>query len=236
MKKIDLEYLIKIFFRKWIIILCVTSICVGGSYLFGKYLVKSDYTATTSILVNSSKINDDSYNKIETNLQLINTYKVIMTQADFLRKVLKQVDQSRELKQNNTSKITLGELLNMVVVKSDLNSQIITIDVKTKNPDQSVQIANGIVNVLKKEVVVLMKEDRSIITVSEGYLDSKTGSPNKSFMLVAAFLFGILLSLIIVIINDKCASIIRSEDFYNQYQNAYFLGTVKSHDFEILRL
>lgn len=236
MKKIDLEYLIKIFFRKWFIILCVTSICVGGSYLFGKYLVKSNYTATTSILVNSSKINDDSYNKIETNLQLINTYKVIMTQTGFLRKVLKQVDQSRELNQNNTSKITLEELLNMVVVKSDRNSQIITIAVKTKNPDQSVQIANGIVNVLKKEVVVLMKEDKSIITVSEGYVDSKIGSPNKSFMLIAAFIFGILLSLTIVIIIDKNANTIRSEDFFNQYQNAYFIGTVKSNDLKIPKL
>ncbi|WP_353067806.1 Wzz/FepE/Etk N-terminal domain-containing protein [Leuconostoc mesenteroides] len=72
-KIIELKYIIKIFISRWFTILSATVLCIGSSYIVGEYFMKSVYSASTDFLITNSISNDDSYNAIQSTLQLINT-------------------------------------------------------------------------------------------------------------------------------------------------------------------
>ena len=221
---IDFKYLITLFINKRHYILISMLFCFSISMFLGTYFIKPEYSASTSVLINNSKINDNSYNKIETNLQLLNTYKVIATQPGTLDRLAKKINKT------NDNALTSSQLLKMIIVKSSINSQIITITVKSKNPHKSILIANTIVSILKERASDLMKATNSIITVSEAELEKKESNPNKLLMSFSGLVFGLLSSCIFIIIKDRHNQTIKSYDFFKSNPNIYFLGSLQSSD------
>src|SRR5699024_11337746 len=114
---------------------------------------KPIYKSSTQIIVNQSKQDDSEMQinsgTIRTNVELINTYNVIITSSA----ILDEVVETLELPYNAS---TLADKIN---VSSEEDSQVVTVAVKDADPYEATNIANATVAVFQEVVVELMNVD-----------------------------------------------------------------------------
>ena len=142
-----------------IILMTLTATLASGiiSYLF----VSPMYESSTQILVNHStnsnqdKANDKKSegeanlidpNQIRTNIELINTYTVLIKSPAIIEKVIDDLSLDASFLDIN----------DRVTVNTTQNSQVVEIVVQDKDPKAAADIANRIAEVFKQEVGSLM--------------------------------------------------------------------------------
>ena len=86
---------------------------------------------------------------VQTNLQLINTYNVIIKSPAILDKVADQLG----------SDLTSAQLNEKITVASEQDSQVVNVTVQDPDPQMAANIANTTAEVFQKEIVNLMNID-----------------------------------------------------------------------------
>ncbi|KGH71521.1 YveK family protein [Oenococcus oeni] len=186
-----------------------------------KFVITPQYQSTTALLVNRSQ--DDTaataLNDQQADVQLIYTYKDLVTRPVILNKVAK------ELKSTYPS-LTSTALSKMITVSSTTNSQIFSIAVRSTNSQESKDIANETASVFKNEAVKLMgKTIFNVTVVSSGLKDNTPVFPNTKLFSLAGFLIGGFLAVAYVLIKELSDNTYREPDYIDQlgFNN---LGTV----------
>ena len=102
------------------------------------------YQSSTQILVNQKKQEGTAiqFNEVQTNIQLTNTYKVIIKSPVIL-------DQVKEKLGLN---ITTQELNKQIEVTNEKDSQVVLVTTKDKNPKMARDIANTTAEVFKMKL------------------------------------------------------------------------------------
>lgn len=152
----------------WLIVaITITATLVSG--IISYFFLTPIYQASTQILVNQKKSEQALYNpsEVQTNLQLINTYNVIIKSPAILDLVIEELDLD----------MTAQQLNSMITVGNETNSQVVNISVQNADKKLAVDIANTTANVFKTEIVKIMNVDNvSVLTKSS---DVQTQSPIK---------------------------------------------------------
>lgn len=147
MEELDLKDFFKYVLSKQIIVLvCVVLVLIAGaSYTFN--LKEPMYKSNTTIVLTAEKNNSGAItqNELTLNKSLVSTYSEIIKS----KKILKQVIENLSLN------ISVGELSNMVSVQAISNTEIISITVSNKEGKKAAKIANEIANIFMKEIVEL---------------------------------------------------------------------------------
>jgi capsular polysaccharide biosynthesis protein len=166
---ISLKELLGTITKRIELILSVAFIAMIISGIISYFVITPTYQASTQILVNQSRNEQTlyNYNEVQTNLQLINTYNVIIKSPAILNKVM------NELNLNTTT----AELIGKITVVNEKNSQVVTISVQDKDSKEAALIANETVNVFKGEISKIMNVD-NIIILAKANLE-KEPSPIK---------------------------------------------------------
>jgi capsular polysaccharide biosynthesis protein len=170
--------------RIWLIIsITVIATLVSGIYSF--YLATPIYSSSTQLLVNQEKSDQPMYNigEIQTNLQLINTYNVIIKSPAILDLVAKELDLGK----------TSDELNAMITVGSEKDSQVLNITVQ--NPDAAVatDIANTTAKVFQNEIVKIMSVDNvSILAQAKTKENQSPIKPQKALNIAIALVVGLM--------------------------------------------
>ena len=86
---------------------------------------------------------------VQTNLQLINTYNVIIKSPAILDKVADQLGND----------LTAAQLNEKITVASEQDSQVVNVTVQDPDPQMAANIANTTAEVFQKEIVNLMNID-----------------------------------------------------------------------------
>ena len=86
---------------------------------------------------------------VQTNLQLINTYNVIIKSPAILDKVAQQLG----------TDLTAAQLNEKITVASEADSQVVNVTVQDPDPQMAANIANTTAEVFQKEIVNLMNID-----------------------------------------------------------------------------
>lgn len=166
---ISLKELLGTLKKRFWLILAITIMATLVSGIISYFFLTPIYQASTQILVNQKKSEQALYNptEVQTNLQLINTYNVIIKSPAILDLVIEELDLDMTAQQLNSS-ITVG---------NETNSQVVNISVQNANKELAVDIANTIANVFKQEIVKIMNVDNvSVLTKAS---DVQTQSPIK---------------------------------------------------------
>ena len=131
---ISLKELLETLKKRFLLILSITVIAGIISGIISFYFLTPIYQASTQILVNQTKNEQGVYNsnEVQTNLQLINTYNVIITSPAILDIV------SKELNLN----MTAAQLKGKITVGSETNSQVVNLSVQDSDAVVAAQIAN----------------------------------------------------------------------------------------------
>lgn len=173
-------------FRKriWLIIsLTVIATLLSGIYSF--YFATPIYSSSTQLLVNQEKSEQPMYNvgEIQTNLQLINTYNVIIKSPAILDLVAKELDMGET-----------GDALNpKITVGSEKDSQVLNITVQDPDPAVATDIANTIAKVFQNEIVKIMNVDNvSILAKAKTKENPSPIKPQPVLNIAIALVVGLM--------------------------------------------
>jgi len=89
---ISLKELFQTLKKRLSLIIIITAIATATSGIVSYFLLTPIYQSSTQILVNQTKNEEQlyNYNEVQTNLQLINTYNVVIKSPAILDKVIEK--------------------------------------------------------------------------------------------------------------------------------------------------
>ncbi|MQB61885.1 YveK family protein [Limosilactobacillus reuteri] len=220
--------------RKHIKMLIIWTLLVGVlGYVVAQFVVVPKYTATTEILVNQKHENNDNgqaYNNQQADIQMINTYKDIITNqvilskaskqlknpvrvikpaqkavyrtnADGTRKLIKEAQSAVVERGGKSYNLSTDELKKAISVQTQQNSQVFSLQVKTDDPQESAVIANTVANVFKQQIKKIMSVN-NVTIVSRASTPDEPSFPNKKLFALAGAVLGLILSFLYILIGD----------------------------------
>ena len=148
---ISLQDLFKTLKKRLALIIVMTILAITISGVVSFLLLTPIYQSSTQILVNQEKTDATNFNsqEIQANLQLINTYNVIIKSPAILSLVIEELDLDT----------TTTALTEQITVNNAENSQVVNITVQDPDPKRAVDIANKTAEVFQTEIKNLMKVD-----------------------------------------------------------------------------
>ncbi|KOP78979.1 capsular biosynthesis protein [Lysinibacillus sp. FJAT-14745] len=205
-KTINLFDFIKILKKRFILILSLTALLLGIAAAMNYFVLTPVYQSETQILVNQKldarQQTQFEAQKLEMDLQLINTYSIIIKSPVILTKVIERLDLNS----------TPEQLMKQISVTNANNSQVVSVKVEDSDSKRAVEIANTLAEVFKREIPVLMSVDNitilSLAKISEHPVPIK---PNKLLNLVIGGVFGFLIGMAIAFLLEVFNKKIKSE-------------------------
>ncbi|MEH7130265.1 Wzz/FepE/Etk N-terminal domain-containing protein [Neobacillus drentensis] len=205
------------------LILVITLIAVLISGVVSYFILTPIYQASTQILVNQSKSEESlyNYNEVQTNLQLINTYNVIMKSPVILDKVIEELN----------LKMSSGDLYGKISIESESNSQVINLAVQDSNPKQAAIIANKTAEVFESEIVKIMNvKNVSIIAKADIGEKQSPIKPKPLFNIALGLLLGLIIGVILAFLLEYLDNTIKSEQDIEKVLGFPVLGTIATMD------
>lgn len=216
---ISLQDIFKTLKKRFKLIALITLIAITISGIISFAFMTPIYEAQTQILVNQEKQEPTAFNvqDIQTNLQLINTYNVIIKSPAILSKVIDQLDLEHTPK-------TLTE---NVTVSSEQNSQVINVVVEDPSPKQAVNIANTIGAVFQDEIKTLMKVDNvNILTPAEMQEDPSPVKPNPLLNMAIAAVLGLMVGVGVAFLLEYLDTTVKTEQDIEELLNLPVIGLI----------
>ncbi|MGE7918962.1 YveK family protein [Viridibacillus sp. NPDC093762] len=191
------------------------SIAGGVSY----FLLTPVYEASTQILISKkeSKQNQFMAQDVQANLQLVNTYSVIIKSPIILSKVVDTLNL-------DTSLETLNKKLN---VSSEQNSQVINVSVQNPNLEDAVDIANTTAEVFQEEIPKLMNVDNvKILSPAVETKNSKPVRPNPILNMAIGALIGLMIGVGTAFLIEYLDKTIKTEQDVSELVELQILGLI----------
>ncbi|WP_042354230.1 YveK family protein [Bacillus rubiinfantis] len=157
---ISLKELLETLRKRLRLIISITLIAVLLAGAISYFILTPIYQASTQLLVNQSKDEKSQYQytEVQTNLQLINTYNVIIKSPAILELVIKDLNLD----------MSVNELNQKITVQNEKDSQVVNLSVQDTSPTLAAKIANKTAEVFQKEIVTIMNVDNvSILAKAE---------------------------------------------------------------------
>lgn len=216
---ISLQDLFKTLRKRASLIAFMTIIAITLSGIISFAFLTPIYQASTQILVNQTNQEQQSLNAqdIQTNLQLINTYNVIIKSAAILTKVNEELDLD----------MSVADLNQKITVNSEQNSQVVTISVQDESPAQAVKIANATASVFQEEIVILMNVDNvNVLAPAEIPEKPSPIKPNPKLNMAIAAVIGLMIGVGIAFLLDYLDTTMKNEEDIDEVLGLPVLGLI----------
>ncbi|WP_432363793.1 YveK family protein [Sporosarcina sp. UB5] len=216
---ISLQDLFKTLKKRAILILLTMLLAVTVAGVISFLVLTPIYQASTQILVNQQKVEQNQFNTqdIQANLQLINTYNVIIKSPAILTKVIENLDL-------NT---TPAQLTGKITVNSAQNSQVVNVSVQHPEPFMAVDIANTTAEVFQEEIQHLMNVDNvNILSPAVLAEDPKPIKPDPYLNMAIAAVVGLMLGVGIAFLLEYLDTTVKTEQDIEELLNLPILGLV----------
>lgn len=206
--------------KRWMLILGITGLAVIVAAVVSIYYLNPIYQTSTQLLVNQSKEekgNVYNSNEVQTNLQLINTYNVIIKSPAILDIVIEELNLNMSTKQLN-DKIT---------VQSEQDSQVLNVTVQDSNHETAVTIANTTASVFQREITEIMAVDNVKILASAEYNSEPVQVQPKPLLNIAiALVVGLMASVGLVFLLEYLDNTVKTEQDIEQILGVPVLGAI----------
>ena len=213
--------------RKHIKMILGTTFVVTLAVAFVTFFVMAPkYESTTQLLVNrklSADMQAAQLQQTQADVQMINTYKDIITSPTVLKTVNRQVSNYPGYPGS------MNALKGDISVSSQQNSQVFSVTVKTTDPYTSAAVANLTAKTFKKKVGKIMSIN-NVSIVSPASIEKSPVSPRKTLNLFAGIVVGLLLGIGFAFIREITDTTVTSEDFLTDTLGLNSLGIVNEID------
>ncbi|AYE39032.1 chain-length determining protein [Companilactobacillus zhachilii] len=201
----------------------VVTLAVGFVTFF---VMAPKYESTTQLLVNrklSADMQAAQLQQTQADVQMINTYKDIITSPTVLKTVNRQVSNYPGYPGS------MNALKDDIKISSQQNSQVFSVTVKTTDPYTSASVANLTAKVFKKKVGKIMSVN-NVSIVSPASIEKNPVSPRKTLNLLAGLVVGLLLGIGFAFIREITDTTVTSEDYLTDTLGLTALGIVNEID------
>ncbi|MDF9844058.1 MULTISPECIES: Wzz/FepE/Etk N-terminal domain-containing protein [unclassified Paenibacillus] len=201
--------------RLWMIVSIVVVVCLLAG-VYSLYIKNPVYEASTKIIVNQTQqvqtaASQLDLNQINTNIQLINTYKEIIKTPAILDVVAKNYPEFDT---------TAEELLKKVNVSSVNNTQVMTLVVRDNSYQRAAEIVNAISLVFKQEIPSLFNV-QNVSILNEAKLNPPVApgpvEPNVVMNMAIAFIVSLMIGLGIAFLLEYLDDTLKTEEDIEKY-------------------
>jgi capsular polysaccharide biosynthesis protein len=220
---ISLKELLETLKKRMVMIILITMTAGLASGVISYFFLTPIYQATSQILVNQAKNEQSFYSpsEVQTNLQLINTYNVIIKSAPILDKVIAQLDLD----------MTAEQLKGNITVSSETDSQVVNVSVQNPDPNIAADIANKTAEVFQNEIVNLMSVDNVKIFAPAKVAENQAPIKPQPLMNVAiAIVVGLMASVGLAFLIEYFDNTVKNEQDIEKILGLPILGVIAQID------
>ncbi|HDX9579049.1 Wzz/FepE/Etk N-terminal domain-containing protein [Bacillus cytotoxicus] len=222
---ISLKELFQVLRKRFAMILTITFGAAIISAIVSFFFMTPIYQSATQILVNQKKQEGSAIQigEVQTNIQLTNTYKVIIKSPVIL-------DQVKEKLGLN---ITTQELNNKIEVANEKDSQVVTVTTQDKDPKVARDIANTTAEIFKGEVAKIMSVDNVTVLSKAEVADNQSPiNPRPMINIAIAFIVGLMASVGLAFLLEYLDNTVKKEEDVEKLLGLPVLGIVARMDEE----
>jgi capsular polysaccharide biosynthesis protein len=220
---ISLKELLETLKKRLLLIVSITVIAAIISGVVSFYFLTPIYQASTQILVNQKKSEQSLYStsEVQTNLQLINTYNVIITSPRILDIVSEELDLG----------MTAAQLKGKITVGSENESQVVNLSVQDPDAKVAAQIANKTAEVFKKEIANIMNVDNVSILAKANVSENPAPIKPRPLLNVAiAIVVGLMAGVGLAFLLEYFNNTIKNEQDIEKILGLPILGVIATID------
>ncbi|MCY9006789.1 YveK family protein [Peribacillus frigoritolerans] len=216
---ISIKDIFKTLKKRWKLIMLLTLIAALISGSISYFLLTPVYQSSTQILVNQKQSeNQLDSTQIKSNIDMINTYSVIIKSPAILEKVIDEL----ELDQS------VDQLSQKITINSQQNSQVFSLTVQDSNPAKAVEIANTVSSIFQKEIKDIMKVDNvSILAKAEIKENPTPVKPNPLLNIAIAIVVGLMAGIGLAFLLEYMDNTIKDEDDIERLLELPILGSIQ---------
>lgn len=220
---ISLRELMETIRKRLNLIVLITMAAVLVSGIVSYFIMTPIYQSSTQLLVNQAKSDQPMVNpgEIQTNLQLINTYNVIIKSPAILDQVNEDLDLG----------MTVGQLNEKITVQSEKDSQVVNVTVQDPDPNKAADIANQLATVFQKEIVDIMNVDNvSILAKAEVGENPSPVNPKPLLNIAIAFVVGLMAGVGIAFLLEYLDNTVKTEQDVEKLLELPVLGAIATFE------
>lgn len=200
---------------KWLIA-SLTILAALIAFLVSSFVISPTYEASTQVLVapKESANNMIDSGQIQSSVTLVNTYRVIIQSPAILEKVQENVVGAPD------------NIVDLITVNSEQNSQVINLKVQHTNPVLATDIANEISTVFSEEVPELMSGVDNVTVLSEASVPMFPVKPNILLNTAIAAVLGMMIGVAIAFLKVVLDRRIKTEQDVETILELPVLGSI----------
>ncbi|ODG93160.1 capsular biosynthesis protein [Gottfriedia luciferensis] len=215
---ISLQELFGVIKKRLIMIISITVVATVVTGVISFLFLTPIYQSSTQLLVNQKETKDSSIyqnNQVQTNVQLINTYNVVIKSPAILDEVINQLNLD----------YTVAELTKNITVTSETNSQVFTVTVQDPNPEQAQAIVNTIASVFQEKIKTIMSVN-NVTVLAKADLSENPIKPNKKLNVAIGFVVGLMISVGIAFLLEFLDNTVKTEKQLEELLELPILGVI----------
>ena len=206
----------------------IITLTIGATLISGlvtHFMITPVYQARSQFLVNQNQSETTvELNEIRTNVELINTYSVIIKSERILNEVIDELNLT----------IGPGALSEKITVTNEGNSQVVSVSARDPEPRMAVDLANTTVEVFQEEIDNLMNVDNvNVLNAAVLSANPTPVSPNLTLNVAIAFVLGGMVGAGLAFLLEYLDTTVKTEEDVERYLELPVIGvisTVKDSD------
>lgn len=202
---------------KTIVFFVFLGFAVSGVITF--FFITPKFSSQAQLVVTLPQSENTNVNDVNSNLQMITTYKDFIT-SDL---VLNQVED--RLKADYNVKLNTSEIKNSVTVQQNQNSQMFSIMATSNRANQAMYIANTVATIFQENAKDVLNVDR-ITIISKAIVNTKPVSPNNKLNLAIGTILGMAMGIMIAFLFELLDRTVKDSNFITDELGFTILGTV----------
>ena len=220
--EIDVFHLLKILWKRKILIALVAIVAGALAFAYSAFIVKPEFTSTTRIYVVNRNQGDKpglTNQDLQAGSYLVKDYREIILSQDVLEKV------TSDLKLDVTPK----DLAKKVKVTVPVDTRIVSISVNDRVPEEASRIANSLREVAAEKIISITRVS-DVTTLEEARPAIAPSSPNIRRNTIIGLLGGTVFTVIAVLIVELVDTRVKRPEDIEDVMQIALLGVVPNLD------
>nr|CAI34729.1 capsular polysaccharide biosynthesis protein Wzd [Streptococcus pneumoniae] len=220
--EIDVIQLLNTLWKRKLIIALVAIVTGAIAFAYSSFIIKPEYTSTTRIYVVNRNQGDKSgltNQDLQAGSYLVKDYREIILSQDVLEKVVTDLQLDMPTK-NLASKIQ---------VTVPVDTRIVSISVKDKQPEEASRIANSLRKIAAKKIISVTRVS-DVTTLEEARPATSPSSPNIRRNTLIGFLGGLGVVVMVVLLLELLDVRVKRPEDIEDVMQIPLLGVIPNLD------
>jgi len=226
---ISLNEIFEVVKKRFKIIIASTIIITMLVAIISLFFITPIYEASSQFIVNQeTDTNENQFDtgSIRTNIEVINTYNVIITSPAILDVVVDELNLD----------YGASTLSDKITVSSEQDSQVVTVTASDPKQKVATAIANEVVTTFQDEIPDIMNVDNvSILTSAEQVDDPKPVSPNVKLNLAIGLILGLMIGIGVAFLLEYLDTSVKTVSDIEKHIGVPVIGIITTVEIEDLR-